>query len=92
MLKVPCGAPREGGFTTAVPVLDESLSISVSPASSIQLNLALLGLHGLSAPELTDLDGLIRLPVATVLTSMAVIQLGRLVASFMFDITSSKDF
>ena len=61
-------------------------------ASSIQLNLARLGLEGLSAGELANIIGLQMLPVATFLRGAAVIQLGRLVANFIDDITSSNDF
>ena len=76
-----------------VPLKEAPPESGLTETSSIQLNLARLGLEGLSAAELANFIGLQMLLVTTFsLRGATVIQLGRLVANLIDDTTSSHDF
>ena len=75
-----------------VPLEEAPPESRLTETSSIQLNLARLGIEGLSAAELANLIGMQMLLATTFFRGATVIQLGRLVANLIDDKTSSNDF
>ena len=75
-----------------VPLEEAPPESGLTETSSIQLNLARLGLEGLSATELANFIGLQMLHVTTFFRGATVIQLGRLVANLIADKTSFDNF